>query len=201
MNGETDLCRLARKYGTDKGGWHLTPPHDTCHNYTPTYFHLFRDRTDEIKNVLEIGIADGRSLRMWRDFFPNAMVWGIDLNPACIFTEHRIACYAADQSSKKDLDRVLGDNAPRFDLIVDDGSHEPAHQIFTARFLLPCLTPTGIYVIEDIEPDCQPELIGVPIVKQLPYRWRPIYTGRGLGRAYCRCGCDGGENLIVIRRV
>jgi hypothetical protein len=201
MNGETDLCRLARKYGTDKGGWHLTPPHDTCHNYTPTYFHLFAERAGEIGNVLEIGIADGRSLRMWRDFFPNAMIWGIDSNPACIFTERRIACYVADQSSKKDLDRVLGDNPPRFDLIVDDGSHEPAHQVFTARFLLPYLTPTGIYVIEDIEPDCKPGLIGVPIVKQLPYRWRPIYTGRGLGRAYCRCGCDGGENLVVIRHV
>jgi hypothetical protein len=123
------------------------------------------------------------------------------LNPACIFTERRIACYAADQSSKKDLDRVLGDNPPRFDLIVDDGSHEPAHQIFTARFLLPYLARDGIYVIEDLTLDCKPELVGDPIIQQLPYRWRAIYVGRGLGRAHCECGCEMGEQLLVIRRI
>lgn len=195
----TPLCELAKKYGTDKGGWHLPSPHDPCHNYTPTYFFLFAERQNEVKNVLEIGIADGRSLRMWRDFFPNAEIIGIDNNSACWFEGRRIRCFTADQGSADDLNRVLGNTPPRFDLIVDDGSHEPAHQIFTARTLLPYLTPDGIYVVEDIEPDCKPELIGDPITKEMPYRWHAIYTGRGLGRAYCRCGCETGENLVVIR--
>jgi Methyltransferase domain len=207
---ETELCRLARKYGTDKGGEHLQAG-DTCHNYTPFYHQLFKDRREQVKWVLEIGISHGCSLRMWRDYFPNAQIVGIDSNKACLFADDRIQCYAADQYNELELlAAVYAVRKPKFDLIVDDGSHEPAHQIFSAQVLLPYLADDGVYVIEDIEPDCQPQLIGNPIVQSMTtrahpptcdYTWNPLPTGRGIGRAYCRCGCEGGEQLVVIRHV
>src|SRR5262249_9164436 len=198
------LCELARKYGTDKGGAHLQAG-DTCHNYTPAYHELFKDRREQVKNVLEIGVSHGCSLRMWRDYFPNAQIYGVDTHESCLFAEDRIMCFAADQYNERDLRDVIETVRPaQFDLIVDDGSHEPAHQIFSATVLLPVLKKDGLYVIEDIEPDCKPELIGDPIIAMVqegrPYCWRAIYTGRGIGRAYCRCGCDTGENLVVICR-
>jgi hypothetical protein len=210
----TPLCELARKHGTDKGGEHLQRG-DTCHNYTPAYHQLFKDRREQVKSVLEIGIGGGHSLRMWKDYFPNALICGLDSNKDCLFVEDRIQCYAADQYNELDLLTTVyavglpireNDYRPKFDLIVDDGSHEPAHQIFTAQVLLPYLARDGIYVIEDIEPDCQPQLIGTPIMdgmrgKEPFFTWNPIPTGRGIGRAYCRCGCETGEQLVVIRHV
>jgi hypothetical protein len=197
----TPLCELARKYGTDKGGDHLQAG-DTCHRYTPAYHELLKHRRDDVKWVLEIGIGHGCSLRMWKDYFPNAQIVGIDSNKDCRFKEDRIHTFCANQSSEANLlavARAIGE--PALDLIVDDGSHEPAHQIFTAQVLLPYLSADGIYVIEDIEPDCKPELIGIPIVaERRDYAWSAIPTGRGIGRAYCRCGCEGGEQLVVLRR-
>jgi hypothetical protein len=198
----TPLCELARKYGTDKGGEHLQAG-DTCHNYTPAYHALFKHRRDEVTAVLEIGIAHGCSLRMWKEYFPKAMIFGIDSNPNCLFQEDRILTFCGDQYSEADLLRIVKPTRViGYDLIVDDGSHEPAHQIFTAKVLLPYLSDDGIYVIEDIEPDCQPDLIWDPILLERPeFRVEIIPTGRGLGRAYCRCGCEGGEQLVVIRRI
>jgi len=201
----TPLCELARKYGTDKGGEHLIAG-DTCHNYTPAYHVMFWDRRDRVKNVLEIGINYGCSLRMWREYFPNAQIIGIDSNEECIrnYEEH-IHCFVADQYNERDLTDVLtrlsplGGGPPKFDLIVDDGSHESAHQIFSAQVLLPFLARDGYYVIEDIFPDCKPELIGNPICMDETFRWDAIPTGRGLGKAHCGCGCGQGEQLVVIR--
>jgi hypothetical protein len=196
----TYLCDLARKYGTDKGGEHLARG-DTCHNYTPFYHEMFKDRREDIKSVLEIGISGGHSLRMWKEYFPNALICGLDSNKDCLFEENNIRCFHGSQDNAYDLLKMTGVFIG-FDLIVDDGSHEPAHQIFSAQVLLPYLAVNGIYVIEDIEPDCQPQLIGEPITaKRSDYVWKALPTGRGLGRAYCRCGCETGEQLVVLQHV
>jgi methyltransferase family protein len=199
----TPLCLLARKYGTDKSGWHLQAG-DTVHNYGPAYHDLFKDRREQVTNVLEIGVNYGCSLRMWRDYFPNAHITGIDSNEGCLFKEERISCFPADQFNERDLLAVMHVVEAQFDLIVDDGSHEPAHQIFSAQVLLPYLKRKGYYVIEDIFPDCKPELIGDPICSREGlevFRWDAIPTGRGLGKAHCGCGCGQGEQLVVIRHV
>jgi hypothetical protein len=202
----TPLCYLARHYKTDKGGNHLEAG-DTVHRYTPAYYEMFKDRRESVFNVLEIGVNYGCSLRMWRDFFPWALVAGLDSNESCLFEEERIRCFAADQYNESDLLGVMKQlRNPKFDLIIDDGSHEPAHQIFSAQVLLPYLAADGVYVIEDIYPDCKPELIGAPIMNGLrghePFlTWNPIPTGRGLGKAHCGCGCGTGEQLVVIRHV
>jgi 8-demethyl-8-alpha-L-rhamnosyltetracenomycin-C 2'-O-methyltransferase len=200
----TPLCHLARHYATDKGGAHLQAG-DTCHNYTPAYHELFKDRREQVKWVLEIGVNYGCSLRMWKDYFPRAQIIGLDSNESCLFHEERIACFPADQFNERDLvDVVELLGKPELDLIIDDGSHEPAHQIFSAQVLLPYLERDGIYIIEDIDIDCQPQLIGNPVVQGMPTKdwvWNPIPTGIGLGKARCPCGCGTGEQLVVIRHV
>ena len=199
----TPLCELARKYGTDKGGEHLIAG-DTCHNYTPAYHELFKDRREQVRNVLEIGVNYGCSLRMWRDYFPWAQIIGVDTNESCLFSEERIRCFAADQFNERDLADVLtrlsplGGAPPKFDLIVDDGSHVADHQIFSAQCLLPHLAKDGYYVIEDIYPDCQPQRIGNRVVTDKKWHWHAIPTGHGLGKAHCGCGCGQGEQLVVF---
>jgi len=194
----TDLCLLARKHQTDKGGWHLEAG-DTVHNYTPAYYEMFKDRREDVHNVLEIGVNYGCSLRMWRDFFPYAGVIGLDTNETCLFSEERIRCFPADQYNERDLMDVMARAGCKFDLIVDDGSHVPDHQVFSAQVLLPFLAKDGYYVIEDLTIDCKPELVGNPICMDETFKWHAIPVGRGLGKAFCPCGCGGGEQLLVIQ--
>jgi hypothetical protein len=200
----TYLCELARKYGTDKGGWH-TIAGETCHVYTPAYYEMWEARRFDVRHVLEIGVNYGGSLRMWSEYFPAAQIFGLDSNAACLFNEGRIKCLAADQNSGSSLATALAQmGLPKFDFIVDDGSHEPAHQLFSVNFLMPSLKQDGIYVIEDIHYDCQPEVHMVGL--DPAYKWEAINTGVGIGKAHCwdqcpKCHGAEGERLLKVTHV
>lgn len=151
----TRLCDLAEKYGSDKVA-------SIFHGYTPFYDELLRDRP--VKRVLEIGIGTpnsmchmekyevGASLRMWRDYFPEAQIWGLDNDvSAMLDPSPRINTMFCDQSSEESLLRVASALGERFDLIIDDGSHQYLHQALTANIFIPrLLAKGGVYVIEDV---------------------------------------------------
>jgi hypothetical protein len=149
----TELCELAKKHGTDKGEFH---------RYTPHYHELFKDRRNEVKKVLEIGIGDvpgmsntvpnyvpGASLRMWAEYFPNAEIYALDNMANLLINEGRIHSFCADQGDERSMRRILPELGTDFDLIVDDGSHAPEHQVSSAKILIPLLAVHGVYVIED----------------------------------------------------
>ena len=138
----TLLCDLAFKYGTDK-----CP--QIKHHYTEVYYEIFKDRRESVRKVVEIGIETGASLRMWRDFFPNAMVYGADIVPESLFSEERIETFLCDQSVGEDLVRLVEKVGSDVDLFVDDGSHQPEHQVLTCLTVMPMLDDDVIYVIED----------------------------------------------------
>lgn len=147
---------IARRYGTDKSF--------LAHNYVRIYEKLFHSwRQKEIK-LLEIGVWDNaRSLRMWKDFFPNAkIIYGIDLDPAYnIDCGDRIKIATGDQSDPQFLDRILFEEE-YFDIIIDDGSHQSRHQIATFEHLFPRLSNDGYYIVEDLHTSYwQPYLVGV----------------------------------------
>jgi 8-demethyl-8-alpha-L-rhamnosyltetracenomycin-C 2'-O-methyltransferase len=154
-----NLFELVEKYGTDK----------TLSNYTPTYSKLFEPIQDKVTSILEIGLGTlnpeipssfagniqhfdfykpGGSLRVWRDYFPKAQVYGIDIAKDCMFSEERIKTFLFDSSEKEYCDYYL-DNL-EFDIIIDDGNHDPKYQVKTLRNLFPKLKEGGIYIIEDI---------------------------------------------------
>lgn len=159
----TPLCELARKYETDKGGGHLRyggGDSDSCHAYTEHYHHMFADKRDTVRAVLEIGVNRGCSLKTWAEYFPNARIIGIDSDAACMvggsnylpaMVDPRIVTLTADQNNADDLRRALGDRLD-FDVIIDDGSHERPHQLVSLQTLLPYLKPGGTYVVEDLGP-------------------------------------------------
>lgn len=144
ITGETELCKLAFKYGSDK-----------CrrlkkHTYTEYYYRLLWTRKMAVKKVLEIGTGPGRSLLMWRDFFPNAVIYGADNQSRFLMHRNRIWSYLCDQSSGADLIKLIKKTGTDIDLIIDDGSHRPEDQVFTCKYLMPLLKKDCIYVIEDV---------------------------------------------------
>jgi len=157
----TPLCALAEKYGTDKR------PEPLGHGYTHYYHSLLGPQREMVHKVLEIGIDYGRSLFMWQEYFPNARIYGLDKDPARLITGDRIESHLCDQNDLESLRSVPSKVGRDFDLILDDGSHDPAHQIMTAKLLVPLLFLGGIYIIEDVP---YPE----QIIPYIPYPSTPV---------------------------
>mgnify|MGYP000315327180 CR=1 FL=1 len=65
-----NLVQLADNSRTDK---------NTVHSYLPLYQQLLISKKETAKNVLEVGICNGGSIKLWSDFFTNATVYGIDI--------------------------------------------------------------------------------------------------------------------------
>jgi hypothetical protein len=152
----TELCELAQKYGSDK-----CP--QIRHHYTPFYYNFFKDKRLSIKKVLEIGTGwentmrhsgdsyqTGAGIRMWRDFFPNAMVYGIDIAPQALFEDERIKTFMVDETDKQSLLRVMAQiGSFDIDLVIDDGDHRHRIQRQVCEDIMPVLKSDVIYIIED----------------------------------------------------
>ena len=87
---------------------------------------------------------------MWAEFFPNATIYGIDVNPLCKqYESERIKIFIGSQADGRFLDDCLRQIGREPDIVIDDGSHRPEHQIASFNALFPRLSTHGIYVVED----------------------------------------------------
>ncbi len=155
-----DLDALARLWGTDKAS--------TGHGYTASYAAHLGARRWRVRSVLEIGVGGyldpyfgGQSMRMWRNYFPRAQIYGIDVEPKQLDTTERMTTLQADQSDPKSLRAALA-GCPPFDLIVDDGSHIGSDVITTFETLFERVAPGGLYAIEDLWASYDPYFGGGP---------------------------------------
>jgi hypothetical protein len=125
-------------------------PSKRLHNYMPYYWMHFRDIRESVRVFCEIGIQSDRSIRMWEEFFPNAEIHGIDIDPKCKeFEGNRIKIHIGSQDDPDFLNGVLAKMSQAPDVIIDDGSHIWYHQVETFSHLYPRLSEHGIYVVED----------------------------------------------------
>ena len=143
-----DLPALAAHFGTDKWGSHW---------YAQHYERHFAALRGKPLRVLEIGIGGyddplkgGESLRMWKAYFPNARICGIDIVDKSAHDEERIRTFTGSQDDEAFLERVSREAGP-FDIVIDDGSHVNSHVIQSFRVLFPLLSADGIYVVEDTQ--------------------------------------------------
>lgn len=123
---------------------------DTVHSYIDVYDRCFAPRQHSAQNVLELGIYQGGSLLLWHDYFPNALVTGVDVTPAQLDQRvaARIRTLVCDAYHPDALQR-LGDRT--YDVILDDGPHTLESMLFVAAQYTPLLAPDGILVIEDVQ--------------------------------------------------
>ena len=125
-------------------------PSKRLHNYLPTYATYLESKRTTIESFLEIGLETGASVQMWEEYFPNAKIYGIDINPTNKdFETERIKVFIGDQGDNAFLQTL----PPMFDVVVDDGSHRPDDIISTFKYLFPRLSHGGYYIIEDLELD------------------------------------------------
>jgi len=110
------------------------------------YFSEFRE---EECNILEIGVSAGHSLKVWETYFPNATIYGVDIQPACdrhntTRTKIKIGSQIDDNFMES-----IGEEAGNFKIILDDGSHVGSHIIQTLKTMWKYLEPGGYYIFED----------------------------------------------------
>lgn len=128
---------------------HKTDKVDT-HGYHIFYHDALKHLCDKEFNMMEIGVAGFNSVDMWKEYFPKAKVYGIDINSQ--YKDERLCIFKADQSNKSQLLSVISQMGVKCDFINDDGSHIPEHQILTFDlFFSELLNDGGVYIIEDIE--------------------------------------------------
>jgi len=145
---QNDLVTLATLYGTDKWNSHWYAQHYQKHFYPLRQKKL---------NILEIGIggyedpqAGGESLRMWKNYFPKSVIYGIDIYDKKAHEEDRIKIFQGSQEDESFLKELVAISGG-FDIIIDDGSHINEHVIKTFNILFPLLNNGGIYVVEDTQ--------------------------------------------------
>lgn len=129
-----------------------TGPMITRHNHVLNiYDELFSRYRGKEVSILEIGIAAGGSLLMWRDYFgEKAKVYGLDISEAALgVVGGQIKVFTGDQSDRAFLKRVV-EEVGHLDIVIDDGSHDSAHQIASFEEIFPCLNDNGMYAIEDL---------------------------------------------------
>ena len=101
------------------------------------------------KNNFQQDYTFGNSLRVWRDYFKNANIYGIDIDENTMFEEDRIKTYCSSSMDKDTMDNILS-KLPELDMVVDDGLHTMEANLETLKIVFPYLKNGGIYVIEDV---------------------------------------------------
>jgi hypothetical protein len=175
-NGETEkkitkskeLLSIGAEHQTDKVG----------HGFIQYYETLLGHLRNEHINFLEIGVFYGSSIKMWRDYFINGTIYGIDTfegiqgngmifdNPTHFYDYwkssnlERVKLIKCDQSKENELYdfvKYCKENNITFDVILDDGSHMMKDQQVTLDILFDVLKDGGFYIMEDIHSsDCFP---------------------------------------------
>ncbi len=158
-----ELIELIRtnKYNTDKYS-----PHTYIQNFYSKEFAKYKNKKNF--SILEIGILDGGSLNLWRDYFKGEIV-GIDVfartshksvknNIQENITTHKVDSFNTENKfgfdaiqSRKDFFNLY--NETGFDIIIDDGHHDGTSQVTTFNNFKHLIKSGGLYVIEDIKSD------------------------------------------------
>jgi len=125
------------------------------HSYLDTYEDLFSKFRNKDINLLEIGIGNGGSLKLWQKYFTGkSNIYCIDIS----FDEVTHKDLVSQENMTiiwKDIESCTPSilNPIMFDIVIEDGSHYLKHQIKSWELFKDRLNPGGILVIEDIVPE------------------------------------------------
>lgn len=120
-------------------------------HYFDIYERHFERFRGQAPTVLEIGVMGGGSLAMWKEYFgEGAKIIGLDINHKCKKHEaENIEIFIGSQDDHAVLSQIVN-KYRSIDIVLDDGSHVMKHLLSTFKFLYPCLSSNGIYMVEDL---------------------------------------------------
>jgi cephalosporin hydroxylase len=127
---------------------------NTAHSYLPLYDKLLARKKENSKNVLEIGICYGGSIKLWHDYFQNATIYGLDIMKIKdiwdgIKNNKRIKLGRFDAYDENFFNNHLSNI--KFDFMLDDGPHSLDSMKTFIRLYSQLMTDDGILIIEDVQ--------------------------------------------------
>ena len=139
---------ICLKNGTDKGQHIVNNKEETYADIYQKYFENIRYNNNKI---LELGVKTGKSLLALKEYFPNSIIYGLDIDPDCILyndPNNNIFVEIISQIDEEKLNNFILDK--KFDIILDDASHVNKYSVKSFDILHPSLNPNGLYIIEDL---------------------------------------------------
>ena len=130
---------------------------NTAHSYLPLYQQLLIGKKDTAKNVLEVGINYGGSIKLWSDFFTNATVYGLDImNSNMVWTDIKnnknIILHTSTDAYNTELFTTLFlSKNIKCDFMLDDGPHTLDSMKKFIKLYSQIMTDDGILIIEDVQ--------------------------------------------------
>lgn len=130
---------------------------NTDHSYLPLYQTLLINKKESAKNILEIGICNGGSIKLWNDFFQNATIYAIDImNIDDVWDEiknnDKIILYTSNDAY--DINFFMTNFFKyniKYDVIIDDGPHTLESMKTFINLYTHVMTDDGILIIEDVQ--------------------------------------------------
>lgn len=162
FESKTILCEIMTNHGSDKGLF------GGAHNYTTLYHYLFEPLRSSNIILFECGLGTnnpgpssmngqgnpGGSLRGWREYFSNGLIFGADVDSTTLFEDYRIKTFFCDQTDSNAVNQMLECEDLKsvcFDIIIDDGLHIMDVNASFCEIMIHKLKRGGIYIIEDID--------------------------------------------------
>jgi hypothetical protein len=145
VSSQKSLQEVYEKY-QHPGGW---GDKGTLHSYIDIYEEHMNKKTNI--DILEIGVCQGHSIKMWQEYFVDSNVYGVDITLKNVTFENLDNVYVCDATSEQQINEIFKDK--KFDYIVDDGSHVIQHQLISFDILWHRIKPGGKYFIEDVNGD------------------------------------------------
>jgi hypothetical protein len=182
------LAELVDNTKTDK---------NTGHSYLGLYEKLLKSKKTTAKNILEVGIGDfdeknGGSIKLWRDFFTNATIYGLDILPISrvmdeLLNDERVILYTSIDAYNEEFFKThfLNKNI-KCDFMLDDGPHSLKSMIQFIKLYSQIMTDDGILIIEDVQswdwieilknavPENMKQFIKVYDLRPIKNRWDDI---------------------------
>jgi len=153
----SELCILGKKHSTDKSPFnsHSMPYKNHRHPYTAAYDLLFSNFRHQKINFAEIGILGNASIKMFRQYFSKANIYGFEFNVKLIDKAKKdnlkkVKYYKIDVKNEKNIIKTFKKVNQKFNIIIDDSTHEFEDQIRIIKKSLNFLAPGGLMIIEDI---------------------------------------------------
>jgi SAM-dependent methyltransferase len=143
------LEEISQQYRSDKGAIY--------HNYLEIYEKYFSKYRDGLETFLEIGLWEGESIRMWREYFTTGNLVGADILDLSHVILPNTQIHICDQSDRTHLEQLITNTFPQFDIIIDDGGHMMHQQQITLGVMFKYLKPGGVFVIEDLHTSGNPD--------------------------------------------
>jgi predicted O-methyltransferase YrrM len=156
-NTQSELCIIGSKYDTDKSSQRKNVTDQRhCHPYTLFYNSLFKNNRDDQLKIAELGILEGSSLLMWREYFKNSNIYGFEYSDQFInsfksrYSQERIKINKINVNCEENIVKSFTEVGEMYDIIIEDTTHQFDDQIRVIRNAWKFLKPGGVLIVEDI---------------------------------------------------